>query len=61
MANFRNDAQGALQIATDALKRLSAEFPKSDSEQLTYALTQAAIGIGYGLLQLVELKDQEIS
>jgi hypothetical protein len=60
MTNFRNDAESALRIAAGTLKHLSDGFQRSDSEQLTYALAQATIGIGYSLLQIIELKDQGI-
>jgi hypothetical protein len=60
--NLRNDVRIALESATDVLERFDSPTLKSlpVSDQLTYALAQATVGIGYSLLQIVQLKDEEL-
>lgn len=62
MSNLRNDVAIALESATDVLKRFDSSALKRlpESDQLTYALAEAALGIGYSLVQLVQLKDEEM-
>lgn len=54
MGNFRNDAHIAVESATDVLKRFDSTSLKtlSASDQLTYALAEAAVGICYSLMQM---------
>lgn len=54
-ANFRIDAGVALESATNVLKK----FALPSSEQLAYAMAEAAVAIGHSLLKIAELKEQE--